>query len=256
MGEYYGFDFSSPEISMDMIDGAIGFIIGLVVLILLVAVTMAIVSYVLTSVAMYRIAKRRGIHHPWLAWLPVGNSWMLGSISDQYQYVAKHNVTNRRKILVIFSIVTLAICGIYAALRAAAEKALFLDASVGGGVVLIVLSTLVLFLLISVCIAYSVFAYLAYFDLFRSCKPKNAVLFLVLGAVFTVTLPFFLIACSNKDEGMPPKRVPQTPVQIPAEPDETPVAEDAPAEDPPVAEEPAAPEEIPVVEGEIVEDPQ
>ena len=114
----------------------------------------------------------------------------------------------------------------------------------------------VILLLIGVCVAYSVFAYIAYFDLFRSCKSKNAVLFLVLGIVFSVTLPFFMIACSNKDEGMPPKRVPQPPVQIPAEPEESPVAEDAPAEEPPVTEEPAASEEIPVVEGEVVEDLQ
>ena len=34
--------------------------------------------------------------------------------------------------------------------------------------------------------------YIAYYDVFKSCKPKNAVLFLVLSIVFDVTLPFFV----------------------------------------------------------------
>ena len=250
MGGYYGFDFSSPDISMDMIESMIGVIFGLLILILVVAVTIAVVSYVLSSVSMYRIAKRRGIHHPWLAWVPVGNAWMLGSISDQYQYVAKHNVTNRRKVLLIFSIVTLAICALYISMRTAMYAAFTVDAGMSGGVALLILSTIVLMLMSGVCIAYSVFGYIAYFDLFRSCKSKNAVLFLVLSIVFGVTLPIFLFVCSNKDEGMPPRRVSRTTAEIPGEP-ETSADEEVPAE-----EEPAAPEEVPEVDAETVEDSQ
>ena len=42
----------------------------------------SIVTYVLTALAMYTIAKRRGLNRPWLSWVPVVNCWVLGSLSD------------------------------------------------------------------------------------------------------------------------------------------------------------------------------
>ena len=44
-----------------------------------------IAAYVLTSLALYAIAERRGLKNAWMAWLPVLNLWILGSISDQYR---------------------------------------------------------------------------------------------------------------------------------------------------------------------------
>jgi hypothetical protein len=32
---------------------------------------------------MYTIAKRRQINHPWMAWVPVVDMYLLGCISDQ-----------------------------------------------------------------------------------------------------------------------------------------------------------------------------
>ncbi len=54
-------------------------------------------TYVLQALSLYSIAKRRGIGKPWLSWIPVANTWILGSISDQYQYVVKGKVRNKRK---------------------------------------------------------------------------------------------------------------------------------------------------------------
>ena len=65
---------------------------------------------------------------------------------------------------------------------------------------------------IAASITYSVFAYICYYDLFRSCSPKNAVLYLVLSVVpgiSTVARPLFLFLCRNKDDGMPPRRKPE-----------------------------------------------
>ena len=59
----------------------------------------SILVYILQSLGLYTIAMRRGIRHPWLAWVPFGIHWILGSIADQYQYVAKGKVKNRRKVL-------------------------------------------------------------------------------------------------------------------------------------------------------------
>ena len=65
-------------------------LIGVMIVFLVVYLLLLVASvtmYVLQSLGAYTVAKRRGIHHPWLAWLPIGNVWIWGSISDQYQYV-------------------------------------------------------------------------------------------------------------------------------------------------------------------------
>src|SRR5699024_11895073 len=58
-----------------------------------------LVLYIFQSCSLYSIAKRRGISNPGLAWVPVAFVWILGSVSDQYQYVVRGKVCNRRKIL-------------------------------------------------------------------------------------------------------------------------------------------------------------
>ena len=67
--------------------------------------------YVLTALAVYTVAKRRGLSNPWLAWIPVADSWLLGSISDQYRYVVKGENRSKRKILLTLRILA-TVCGI------------------------------------------------------------------------------------------------------------------------------------------------
>ena len=69
-----------------------------------------IAAYVLTSWALYTIAVRRGLNNPWLSWIPVVNCWILGSLSDQYQYVVKGKNKSKRKILLSLSILTIVFC--------------------------------------------------------------------------------------------------------------------------------------------------
>ena len=70
---------------------------------------LGIVVYVLQALALYTIAQRRGIKKAWLAWIPLVNVWILGSLSDQYQYVVKRQVKNKRKILLGLNIAILAL---------------------------------------------------------------------------------------------------------------------------------------------------
>lgn len=241
MGYDYSFEYAFPDA---MGGAAMGVATGILLIVWFLAMGFSIAMYVLNAVGLYRIAKRRGIHHAWLAWVPIGCNWLLGSISDHYQYVAKQKVTSKRKILLILSLCLIAcllvlIGGVVAIVLATGSR---MNTSIALGVVLLLIAYLGM---MGLAITITVFCYIAYYDLFRSCKPGNAVLFLVLGIIFNVTLAFFVFACSKSDEGMPERR-PKDPVaqisDAPAEP-EVPDAEEAPAVG-----------EIPVVEGEIVED--
>ncbi|MBO7252834.1 MAG: hypothetical protein J6V25_09460, partial [Oscillospiraceae bacterium] len=68
---------------------------------------LSIAAYVLTAIALYTMAKSRGLSKAWMAWVPVLDSWILGSLSDQYQYLVKGQNKNKRKVLLILNVVML-----------------------------------------------------------------------------------------------------------------------------------------------------
>ena len=70
------------------------------------SVLLGIASYVLTSMALYSLASRRGIGKAWLSWVPILNVWIVGSLSDQYRYVVKGQCKSKRKILLILKLVS------------------------------------------------------------------------------------------------------------------------------------------------------
>ena len=174
----------------------------------------AIAAYVLRALSLYTIAKRRAIHHPWFAWVPVVDMYLLGCISDQYQYVVKGKNKSRRKVLLVLSIISslfgIVIGGfwIYFVVNTISS------ASGGMGEMRMVQEMLgmlfgflgILFFMMCVSIVMLVFRYIALYDLYASCEPRNDTVFLLLSIFFQVVEPFFLFACRNKDQGMPPRR--------------------------------------------------
>jgi hypothetical protein len=180
-----------------------------------------IVSYVLEGKALSAIARRRGIEKPWLAWVPVGSSWLLGAISDQYRYVVHGQIRNRRKLLTWLSAalyaamtVLFTALGIWMVVSIAAgitaDEETFMATYMGG----FFLMYLVLFAFYGVAAVASVFQYMAIYDLFRSCDPGKSLMYLLVSIFASFPLPFFLYSCRNKDLGMPPKA--ETP-QLPCE---------------------------------------
>ncbi len=204
---------------LDTMDTALTAFLAIYLVAILFAFVFGIISYVLQSVGMYTIAKRRGIHNPWMAWVPVVNMWILGSISDQYQYVAKGKVRNRRKTLLGLTIaLTVTIVLFYIGILGLSFSAIGSPDSVGSIVGFVVLFVLLYLALLVVAIIAAVFQYIALYDLFVSSRPNGAVAFLVLGIIFSFLLPFFIFACRKKDGGMPPKREATQVAQLPEEP--------------------------------------
>ena len=177
--------------------------------------TISIATYVLTALALYTIARRRGINHPWLSWVPVLNVWILGSLSDQFRYVVKGEDRSKRKALLILNIIAavLMLAIIVSALVIAGEvvdNVVFrmdwedmLEEILVPVVVIVALALP----LAGVKLAAAILRYIALYDVYTSCDPQNKVLFLVLSVLFNVTEPFFLFFSRNKDGGMPPRRV-------------------------------------------------
>ena len=186
-------------------------VLGIMLVILALIAVVSVVFWVFWSLGLYKIAKRRGIRSPWLAWIPVGNQWILGSVSDQYQHLIQGKVTSRRKILLILNAVGMAVgvgSGILTVLQAIAAQT---DVGV---VAFGLIGMLVPLLTWGVGVTVMVFSHICSYDLYRSCDPKNAVVFLVLGILLPVCEPFFYFSCRKKDLGMV---VPRTDMPEPAE---------------------------------------
>jgi hypothetical protein len=198
---------------MEVFMGVFGALYMLLFLALDAAVlAFAVVCYVLEGKSLSAIARRRGIEKPWLAWVPVGSSWLLGSISDQYRYVTYGQVRSRRKLLtwltatlygamtVLFVLLGVwMVLSMIAAINATEEA--FLITLLGGMIGLY----LFLFLFVGIAAVTSVFQFMAYYDLFRSCDPKKSLVFLLVSIFVSYPLPFFVYSCRNKDLGMPPR---------------------------------------------------
>lgn len=202
--------------------GMLGAFLVVYMLILLASLAVSVAAYVLQSLGYYTIAERRGIKRPWLAWLPIGNLWILGSISDQYQYVTKGKVKNRRKLLLGLSCGLLVFCVVWiVAMIAFAVMA----GLMGDGLVVGLIGIFGGLLLMAVAITEVVVQFICLYDLYRSCTPDNAVLYLILSLVVNWVIPLFVFICRKQDLGMPPRKqptpppvytVPETPVETPA----------------------------------------
>lgn len=199
--DIFSFDYNSyADIESVMSEEVLILIGAVVMMILLVTAIWGIISWVFTSVGMYTIAKHREIKHPWMAWVPYLNMWILGSISDQYRYVVKGKITRRRVALLVTAALSFAVSCLSS----------FTDAVLGFTEEAQMVSILVPFALVLVSLVvslvYAVLYYMALYDLYKSSDPRHDALYLVLSILLGVVTPFLIFACRNKEGGMPARK--------------------------------------------------
>lgn len=51
----------------------------------IIMTVMVIVAYVLSSIALYRIAKNNGVDHLWIAFVPILQYYVIGSLCEEYR---------------------------------------------------------------------------------------------------------------------------------------------------------------------------
>ena len=169
--------------------------------------------HVIRALAIYHIGKRRGLKNPWLAWIPVGQEWIIGSLSDQYQYLTHERNRDRRKILLILSLTAMVIGWVSTAsgfsrifyfLEAYGTHLPYEDIAE----MIFPMTGTMLLGMISSCVGLAAFVFrqISMYDLYRSCDPKNAIPYLVFGILFAILEPIFLMILRNRDDGMPPRK--------------------------------------------------
>ena len=200
--EFYEFEHMLEGLDEDIVLAVLGVISIVAVFVGLVA----LVGYIFQSIGLYTIAKNRGINNPWLAWLPIGNYWIAGSIADQYQYVVNGQVKNRRKTLLILSVASLVVSSLMESAAVGGAVMFSGEVNMDSLAILGPVGLLADLVTSGLEIATFVFWQIALYDLYTSCNPKNNVLFLVLGIIFGVTIPYFIFFSRKKELGMPPRK--------------------------------------------------
>lgn len=172
-----------------------------------------VLLYVLSALALYTMASSRGIRGAWLSWIPIANIWVLGSLSDQYRYVVRRQNTRRRILMVILRCVIAVLWGLIASvIVSAASQGMRISPYNPGYVISYVLTRGgIMAALLALCIGilelwFAIVRLMALYDVYRSCDPGNALLFLILNIVPPVTHPILLFLNRDKEAGMPPRK--------------------------------------------------
>lgn len=209
-----------------------GAVLAIVALVWIVAFAWLVLNYVLTSLSVYTIAKRRGIRAPGLAWVPVVSVWTLGSICDQYDGTRGIQRKWRTVLLTLTLIGAAGVLIAYIVMLAQLVGLAFtrqnyvyaynysipaeLTGSLIGSIVLLAVGALA-------AAAAGVCEVVCRFKFFESCRPKDALKFLLLSLLVPFAQPFCFMSCRNYDLGMPQPQQPYYPPQYPQYPQQPPV---------------------------------
>ena len=163
----------------------------------------AILMYVFQSLALFKLAKNRGIANYGLAWVPIGSSWLLGKLADDVNICRRNKKTNFARNLLTLNLVYV---GSFIAIYIAAIAigiSIGMQSSYGGysasmapGAVIVLL--LLYLVLVGVMIAMIVLNYMALYRVYYGYAEENAVLYLVLSIFVSITQPIFLFIIRNR----------------------------------------------------------
>lgn len=172
-----------------------------------VSAVIGIAIYLLESISVYKMAKSAEIKNPWLAFVPVANDWVFGSLAEKYK---KKNGTKSARFgiilpvlegivlieaiaLTIFTVISIKEITGYAldAVNTSTEMAPEQFMSLIPVIILY-------FALMAVAIAYAVVFFIALWRVYSSFDKSNATLYIVLSVVFTISVPIILFIIRNR----------------------------------------------------------
>ena len=183
-----------------------------------VSAVIGIAIYLLESISVYKMAKSAQIKNPWLAFIPVANDWVFGTLAEKYK---KKNSTKSARFgiilpvlegivlieaiaLTIFTVISIKEITGYAldAVNTSTEMAPEQFMSLIPVIILY-------FALMAVAIAYAVVFFIALWRVYSSFDKSNATLYIVLSVIFTISVPIILFIIRNrKPEFDPHNNVP------------------------------------------------
>lgn len=172
-----------------------------------VSAVIGIAIYLLESISVYKMAKSAEIKNPWLAFIPVANDWVFGTLAEKYK---KKNGTKSARFgmilpvlegivlieaiaLTIFTVISVKEITGYA-LDAVNTSTEMVPEQFMSLIPVIILY----FALMAVAIAYAVVFFIALWRVYSSFDKSNATLYIVLSVIFTISVPIILFIIRNR----------------------------------------------------------
>ena len=179
------------------------FFIGAIV----VSAVIGIAIYLLESISVYKMAKSAEIKNPWLAFIPVANDWVFGTLAEKYK---KKNGTKSARFSIILPVlegivlietIALTIFTVTSVkeITGYALDAVNTSAEMAPEQFMSLIPVIILyFALMAVAIAYAVVFFIALWRVYYSFDKSNATLYIVLSVVFTISVPIILFIIRNR----------------------------------------------------------
>lgn len=201
---YANYDYSQYDGIKNAATGAgVSWLIAVAGIIGLIALTLAVLSYVFYSVGLFKMAKNLGIAAPWISFIPVANIYLLGR-------VAQGDVEKKSKCP--FGWILLALTCVSAVFEPIATTSIVTGLAkitsnmttenvvtslediftfVGGPLVTNVVAIVLLNL------AVAIFFYITLYFAYKVCVGNCAPVYLAVSIIFPVFIPFFLFVKRN-----------------------------------------------------------
>lgn len=183
-----------------------------------VSAVIGIAIYLLESISVYKMAKSAEVKNPWLAFIPVANDWVFGTLAEKYK---KKNGTKSARFgiilpvlegIVLIEAIALTIFTVISVkeITGYALDAVNTSSEMAPEQFMSLIPVIILyFALMAVAIAYAVVFFIALWRVYSSFDKSNATLYIVLSVIFTISVPIILFIIRNrKPEFDPHNNVP------------------------------------------------
>lgn len=133
-----------------------------------VAILYGLIAYVVSAIALKRMADKLGVENSWLSWVPIANAYIIGKVAGDRLDLFGYQIENLSIILLAGSAITGAISGI----------------------------PVIGFLF---AVAFAVVSFATLYKTYMIFVPDSAMLYLILSIVLALIAPFILYAASTKE---------------------------------------------------------
>lgn len=163
------------------------FLVGWFVLLIVAifALCISLAEYLLFAFGLYRMAKNLGLPSPWMAFVPILSSYLLGLIAEK-DSMGKRTL-KYSWILIISQVVTSAFAIVY--------YFVIIASHVLGSVGFLAIFILIYGALnIAACVLY----YIALYRVYKIFDADNAPIFIILSIFFTISVPILVFVLRNR----------------------------------------------------------
>lgn len=188
-------------------DETVSFFLAIFIGTFTISLLIGLAIYLLESISVYKMAKSAEIKNPWLAFIPVANDWVFGTLAEKYK---KKNGTKSARFGIILPVLegivlieSIALT-IFTVISVKEITGYALDAvntsteMVPEQFMSLIPVIILYFALMAVAIAYAVVFFIALWRVYYSFDKSNATLYIVLSIIFTISVPIILFIIRNR----------------------------------------------------------